>query len=90
MSRVTKPAVVGAVLVLFRRALRNHGVALAHLGVAPDDLSERSAYVQLLDKAAESTDKEPDTSFVDEEVLARVDEQCLRFCERVRGANGRP
>lgn len=83
MSRVTRPAVIGAVLVLFRRALRKHGVA-------PGDLSERSAYVQLLDKVAESTDTEPDTSFADEEVLAMVDELCLRFCERVRGASGRP
>jgi hypothetical protein len=83
MSRVTTPAVIGAVLVLFRRALTKHGVA-------PDDLSERSAYVQLLDKVADSTDEEPDTSFADEEVLVRVDELCLRFCERVRGASGRP
>lgn len=77
-------------LVLFRRAVTRHVVALVHIGVRPDGLSERRAYVRLLDKVAESTDREPDTSFEDEEVLARVDQLCLRFCERVRAASGRP
>lgn len=52
-------------------------------------MSRVVAYVRLLDDVTDMTDDEPDESFEDEEVLARVDELCRRFRERVREVGGR-
>jgi hypothetical protein len=43
-----------------------------------------SAFARLLESVTASTDREPDESFDDEDVLAKGEELCRRFRERVR------
>lgn len=49
---------------------------------------EPSAFVRLLESVTAITDREPAASFDDEEVLAKGEELCRRFRDRVREASG--